>query len=154
MDKEDSSSYKRRPLWQWVLIYAIGGLAIYALFYFFLLPKPDRTDSVSTSNVPNAQNQITPTPFDNNQSTVELSANGFSPEILNIKTGTEVIWKNNSGNDATINSDPHPIHTNYQPLNLGRFSDGETRSLTFDQPGTYGYHNHLDPAKTGKIVVE
>ncbi len=100
----------------------------------------------------NTQTSLTPT---NTQatSTVTYTASGFSPASLTVKAGTTVTWVNKSGSDATVNSAPHPIHTAYPPLNLGGFSDGSTLSLTFDKPGTYGYHNHLNPSDTGEINV-
>lgn len=88
------------------------------------------------------------------ENVVMLTADGFSPATLTIKAGTPVTWTNKSGENATVSSDPHPTHTNYKPLNLGKFSDGESLSLTFDKPGTYAYHNHLNSSQTGTVIVE
>jgi plastocyanin len=88
------------------------------------------------------------------QNIVTITENGFSPSMLTIKTGESVTWQNKSGVRATVNSDPHPTHTDYEPLNLGEFSDGESLNLTFDTPGTYSYHNHLNSSQTGTIAVE
>lgn len=85
---------------------------------------------------------------------VSLTKAGYSPASITIKAGTKVTWTNNSGEDATVNSDPHPTHTNYPPLNLGKFSDGDSLSLTFDKPGTYGYHNHFKPSEKGTVIVQ
>jgi len=51
-------------------------------------------------------------------------------------------------------SDPHPVHTDYPPLNLGTFFDGASLSLKFPTAGTYVYHNHLNPSERGTIVVK
>ena len=83
---------------------------------------------------------------------ITLSKNGFSPANLTIKAGTKVTWENEDNGLSTVNSDPHPAHTNYPPLNLGRFNDGESLSLTFDKPGTYGYHNHLNPSQKAQLL--
>lgn len=88
------------------------------------------------------------------QNMVTLTADGFSPETLTIKTGDTVTWVNKSGSDATVNSAPHPVHSDYPPLNLGTFPDGGTLSLTFPTAGTYKYHNHLNPSQTGIIIVQ
>lgn len=85
---------------------------------------------------------------------VVLTASGFAPQNLTVKVGTKVIWTNNSGASATVNSAVHPIHSVYPPLNLGSFGNGETLSLVFDRPGTYKYHNHLNASQTGVVVVE
>ena len=88
------------------------------------------------------------------QNVVTLTANGFSPSPLTVKASTSVTFINKSGSKATVNSAPHPVHTNYPPLNLGSFADGGTLSYKFDKPGTYGYHNHLNPSQTGQVVVQ
>jgi plastocyanin len=89
-----------------------------------------------------------------NGSTVQVTPNGFQPMNITIKVGTTVAWTNNSGKDVSINSDNHPTHLLYPLLNLGRVSDGGQVSLTFNTPGTYGYHNHLNPSQTGTITVQ
>ena len=86
--------------------------------------------------------------------TVILTSSGFSPATVTIKAGGKVVWKNQSGEVATVNSAPHPIHTNYPPLNLGSFQDGETLELIFSKAGTYGYHNHLNSSQKGTVIVK
>lgn len=83
-----------------------------------------------------------------------LTSAGFSPQSLTVKAGSTITWINKSGADATVNSSPHPSHTDYPPLNLGIFPDGGMLSLTFDKAGTYKYHNHLNPSQIGTIVVQ
>jgi plastocyanin len=90
----------------------------------------------------------------NNMQTITFTADGFSPKTVTINAGTKVIWTNTSGNKATVNSNPHPIHTDYPPLNLGIFNNGESFSLVFNKPGTYGYHNHLNFIQGGTIIVK
>lgn len=85
---------------------------------------------------------------------VNLTSSGFDPKTLTIKTGTRVIWLNKSGAAATVNSVVHPTHQVYTPLNLGEFPDGSSVQLVFDKSGTYNYHDHLNPSRTGTVVVE
>lgn len=85
---------------------------------------------------------------------ITLTSNGFTPKEITVKAGTEVTWTNESGRTATVNSSVHPTHLDYPPLNLGQFKNGETLSLVFDEPGTYFYHDHLNAAHTGSVVVE
>lgn len=86
--------------------------------------------------------------------TVTLDQSGFSPKEVKIKVGTKVVWMNQSGAMAAVNSALHPTHLLYPPLNLGQFEDGASLELVFDQPGTYRYHNHLTPTQFGRVVVE
>ena len=88
-----------------------------------------------------------------NEVVVEVNQSGFTPATLNINTGTRVVWKNSSGQIIVVASDPHPQHTNYPTLNLGQVKSGEAVSLTFDQAGSYSYHDHLNPSRKGTIVV-
>lgn len=88
-----------------------------------------------------------------NEGEVTITQSGFSPETVTIKVGTKVVWTNKSGQTATVNSDVHPTHLLYPPLNLGEVADGQSVALVFDKPGTYGYHNHLNPSERGTIMV-
>lgn len=102
----------------------------------------------------------TPTPVQTQMQTaqntqiISLYANGFSPNNLTVKAGTAVKWINKSGAVAQVDSDPHPVHTSYPPMNFAPFSDGSSVELVFDKPGSYHYHNHLNPSQTGSITVQ
>ena len=118
-------------------------------------PSPQTPVQTVSSPTP-AEETATPTPEATKQkeAMVTLSKNGFSPKTVTVKTGDKVFWKNESGETATVNSAPHPIHTTYPKLNLGNFEDGETLELIFTDPGTYNYHNHLNVSQTGSVIVE
>lgn len=154
------SSYGKRPLWQWILLYLIIGVIVYGLVYYFVLAKKGNNiynqgqsqTQTSPSTAPAVQ--ASPSAAVDEQNAVTLSQTGFSPATITVKAGTKVTWTNKSGIDATVSSDPHPAHTDYPPLNLGKFSDGATHSLTFDKPGTYGYHNHFNASEKGTVVVQ
>ena len=76
------------------------------------------------------------------------------PNII-IDSGTTVTWVNQDDAGHTVNSDPHPGHSNYPPLNSSLLSRGDTFSLTFDEPGLYTYHcsPHYSTMK-GSVLVE
>ena len=103
---------------------------------------------------PTAMANATPSGAMKEQNAIILTNSGFEPSSITVKAGTKVVWTNKSGAAATVNSDPHPAHTAYPPLNLGKFNDGESVSLTFSKPGKYGYHNHFNPSETGVVIVE
>lgn len=85
---------------------------------------------------------------------VTIQSSGFLPKNITIKTEESVTWVNQDTADHTVNSTPHPIHTDYSSLNLGVIKPGESKSLTFPKVGTYKYHNHLNPSLTGSVTVE
>lgn len=88
------------------------------------------------------------------ENVVTISSAGFSPKDIVIKVGESINWKNTDTQNHTVNSDPHPIHTTYAPLNLGLIKPGEEKSLTLPTAGTYKYHDHLNPSLKGSITVE
>lgn len=162
-----NSGYGKKSVGQWVVIYVVIGAVVYGLVYYFFFAKKGGYSSNQTgqSPQPTTQQQVTTQPTAGSQTetpstatvqknTVTLTQDGFSPATLTVKAGETVTWVNKSGTDATVNSDPHPTHENYTPLNLGKLSDGGTLSLKFDKSGTYGYHNHFDASQKGTIVVQ
>lgn len=89
---------------------------------------------------------------------VEITEDEFRPGSLTIKKGETVTWVNSAEKYAWPASDPHPTHTNYSSTEP--FFDpglpmkvGEAWSFTFEKPGNWKYHDHLDPTKRGTIEV-
>ena len=107
--------------------------------------------STTTKTITPTQAQSLPKRQD---ATVTVSSSGFSPLVLTIGAGTRVIWFNKSGGKISVNSDEHPTHRLYPPLNLAEVPDGSAVTLVFDKPGTYKYHDHYNPSHTGTVVVE
>ncbi len=107
----------------------------------------------TSNNQPTPTQQTQPTTQTGTQ-VITLTAGGFSPSTLTVKAGTTVRWVNKSGQLGQVDSDPHPTHTSYPPMNFEAFSDGSSVELVFNKPGTYHYHNHLNPSQTGTVVVE
>lgn len=141
------------------LVVIVGSLFIFSNRYSPSAPAtPAPTQaSTQTQTQPTAaptSGSVTTTPSTTSEQVITLTQNGFSPATLTIKAGTTVSWENKSGSDATVNSAPHPAHTDFPPLNLGTFPDGGKLSLTFDKPGTYRYHNHFNASQKGTIIVQ
>ncbi len=88
------------------------------------------------------------------ETNVTITSSGFEPQTITVKAGGKVVWMNKSGNVANVSSAVHPTHLVYPALNLGNFDNGSSVSLIFDKPGTYKYHNHLNPGQTGVVIVE
>lgn len=118
------------------------------------------TTKTNTTATPPGNTQIqTPTqsqtiPPTVTRSDITLTKDGFSPQTLTIKVGTVVTWINASGAKASVNSAQHPTHQVYPSLNLGEFGDGSSVQLIFDKAGSYKYHDHFHPERTGTVIVE
>lgn len=141
-----------------IIIVIVLGLVFFLLKDQILNTAPD---TVQPTPVVSTSVETNPTVFEATSATstdeetvVTLTSSGFLPVSLTVKVGTKVTFINKTGTSATVDSDPHPVHTSYPSLNMGGFKDGETLTFTFDKAGTYGYHNHLKATQKGTIVVE
>jgi plastocyanin len=86
--------------------------------------------------------------------TVSLTNSGFSPASITINAGDTVKFVNNSAGRMWVASNPHPAHTDYPGFDeKSAAGNGESYNFTFDRAGTWGYHNHLNIAEKGTVVV-
>jgi len=86
--------------------------------------------------------------------TITYSDSGFSPNSVTVKSGDTVAIKNTSSSDLQFDSDPHPVHTDDEELNVGTVTPGQTATFTVTTKGTFGYHNHLNASDTGTIIIQ
>ncbi len=87
---------------------------------------------------------------------VEITKDGFIPATLFVPKGTQVTWTNKDSQPHHIASNPHPEHDGLAGLdsNDAIGIEGGTYEYTFDTPGEYTYHDHLNPLINGTVVVE
>lgn len=86
---------------------------------------------------------------------ISITSNGFTPSKILVKKGTVVVWKNQDASYHQVASDPHPEHTSIPGLDSSVLGQNEIYGYTFDNTGTYTYHDHLNPLKfTGTVTVE
>lgn len=109
------------------------------------------TNKTTQSKVSPQPPTVAPTP---SIERVTLNQSGFSPSTITIKKGQTVSWINRSGSNATVNSASHPNHTQFPFLNLGEFPKDTTVQTVFENTGTFTYHNHLNPAQRGTVIVK
>lgn len=97
--------------------------------------------------------------------TVNYTDAGFEPKSVTIQRGQTVQFVNMSSRGMWVGSDSHPTHTNYPTKSegdcLGSSFDtcsslpvGESWSFTFDETGSWGYHNHTQAGHRGAIIVQ
>jgi plastocyanin len=86
---------------------------------------------------------------------VTRSKEGYTPKEVTIKKGETVLFKNESGEYHWPASDLHPTHAIYSAFDpLRPVKNGEDWSFTFDQVGTWKYHDHIRANKVGTVVVQ
>ena len=87
--------------------------------------------------------------------TISYSDSGFSPSNVTVKKGETLKFKNDSTGNMWIASNGHPVHSDYPGFDAGRsYNPGESYVFTFDRSGSWNYHNHLNPGRSGTIIVE
>ena len=137
-------------------------------------PSPSVTESPQITLTPSPIPDITPTPtptpteegfsdISNYPSTgissenfiIEITSNGFNPQIITIKLNEGVIWNNKDTQSHQIESDVYESNVLYPALNtVGIIEPGEIKTLIFAEKGTYTYHDANNPANKGTIIVE
>ncbi|AJF62794.1 MAG: hypothetical protein QT11_C0001G0653 [archaeon GW2011_AR20] len=94
---------------------------------------------------------------------IEITSEGFSPSPLTVTQGSTVTWINKDANEHWPASAMHPTHAIYPESGgcIGSkfdackgLKEGESWSFTFNEKGTWNYHDHFDVSKFGKIIVE
>lgn len=79
------------------------------------------------------------------QVTVTMGASGFSPKQIRIGKGTTVTFQNTDSAPHWPASAPHPAHTNYPEFDPKQaVAAGASWSFTFNKPGVWSYHDHLN----------
>ncbi len=87
-----------------------------------------------------------------------ITPSGVSPKSVTIAVGGRVTFVNNDTTFHEIASNPHPIHTECPPLNVGALPAGQSgQTGTFPTARTCGFHDHLNPGNAGlqgTIVIQ
>ncbi len=94
---------------------------------------------------------------------IEITGSGFSPSTMTVDAGNTVTFINKDSKPHWPASAVHPSHGAYpEPGGCigSRFdackglNNGEVWKFTFNQKGTWKYHDHLNPGLTGTVVVK
>ena len=99
---------------------------------------------------------------------IEMSNSGFSPTDITIKKGDTVTFVSVDSGMHWPASDVHPTHTVYPGSGITKcgtseqegifdachgLEEGETWNFTFEDVGSWNFHDHLHPRFTGTITV-
>ncbi|OGY31802.1 MAG: hypothetical protein A3A57_02830 [Candidatus Woykebacteria bacterium RIFCSPLOWO2_01_FULL_41_12] len=94
-----------------------------------------------------------PPPSNNTVVVTINSAGNYSQLNITINKGDTIKWVNNDDRKHWPASNPHPQHTNYPGFDSGGINPGGSWSFTFNNKGTWGWHDHQFPSTTGTITV-
>ena len=137
----------------------IGAIIFFILsgFYIFSSNMTDSSAEPSSNRITNAKTY-----------TVEINSNGYSPKELEINQGDRVTWINKNSVPHWPASAMHPTHTLYPGSGIDKCGTekqkdifdacrglnlGENWSFVFDLEGSWAYHDHLNLANVGRIIV-
>ena len=85
---------------------------------------------------------------------VHLTTEGFEPRSLEVEAGEKVVFENADVEGHWPASDDHPMHDGYPGFDPQKpVEPGKEWSFTFEKPGEWGYHDHMNPMLEGEIVV-
>lgn len=128
---EPSTPAKTQPwLLPLAIVLIIVALGVGAWMYFA------NKDSVAKAETPTAS--------------VTVTDNGFSPATIKIQKGQDVTWTNDGHTPLQVVGDQKS--TGLQPNEA--INPGETYSFTFDDSGTFYYHDSSNLNHKGIVIVE
>lgn len=85
---------------------------------------------------------------------IHMTDEGFEPERVEIEAGDTVIFENKDIEGHWPASDDHPMHDEYPDFDpKEEIEAGEEWSFTFEEPGDWGFHDHMNPLSAGEVVV-
>lgn len=87
--------------------------------------------------------------------TVVYTDDGFIPNTIEIIKGETVEFKNQSSLPMWVATNDHPAHNilpTFDQFTTSAF--GESWHYTFDQPGEWIYHDHVNASMEGVVVVK
>lgn len=86
--------------------------------------------------------------------TVRYTNRGYVPAELEISVGTMVQFLNESDSEMWVASNEHPGHTDLPTFDqFSPSSKSSTYTYTFDEVGTWSFHDHLKPTFVGTVNV-
>lgn len=132
-----------------IVVVLIVGLGVFLLAKNNSSNKTTSNTSSTSTNSNSADNTAA-----SDLVTITYSDSGFSPSTANLKAGGKLTITNSSSSTVQVNSDPHPFHTDNEELNIGAINAGESKTVTLNKTGTWGYHNHIDSSQKAHITVQ
>lgn len=86
---------------------------------------------------------------------IVLTEQGFEPRDIRIRPGTAVTFSTNREFRYWPASNSHPLHNLYPLFDPKEpIEPTDTWSFTFNDPGAWGYHDHMRSYFTGTIYVD
>lgn len=162
-EKPETSSYTKRPLWHWLLLYAVVAVVIYGLIYYFVLAKKGGYNNNSAAIpsyttptiMPTTPSKATSSAMETQKVTVTAKEFAFTPSTITLKKGQPaVITFMNKG------TFPHNLTITSLGLATKTILPGQQDTITFtpDKTGQFAFlctvPGHADKGMKGTLTVE
>ena len=121
-------------------VFAATGLIILLLVSFIVAQVIKDEQSEITSSAANVAQ-------------IQITKNGFVPASIVVDKGTKIIWTNEDEATHQLQANPHPTGESLPELKSEILNNQQTYEYTANSPGTYGYHDHVNPTTNGTIEV-
>ncbi len=150
---------------RWVLISIIAAVVvIVALLLIFI---PGKSSEINQNIGGNETNETVPAriPVEH---FVEMRASGFTPKTSVIQKGDRVTFINKGSTSVWIVSDDYKTNTDYPSSDIEKcgtveqanifdscegIESDQTYTFTFNEVGSWGYHDYFRPGIKGTIIV-
>ena len=135
-----------------VVIIVLGALGWF--FYSTSSTKSEQPAATTTKE----ESSTTSSAEVSEENIITYNDSGFGPQSLTLKSGESLTWVNNSSRNVQVGSALHPTPTVNQEITGNDFvielAPGESTKVQLAKTGEWGYHDHLRPSMTGKIIVQ
>ncbi|OHA63687.1 MAG: hypothetical protein A2842_01305 [Candidatus Wildermuthbacteria bacterium RIFCSPHIGHO2_01_FULL_48_25] len=146
-----------------VLALVVGGA------YYFQQQNQGEPSQGNEAAEQNQQQEENPSPGLIASAVVLYTDSGFVPQIFIVQLGETVTFVNGSTSPMWPATAVHPTHQVYPGSDINKCNTAEEKnifdacggiepnqewSFTFEEKGSWGYHDHLNPSRRGTIVVE
>ena len=84
---------------------------------------------------------------------ITVDEGGFTPATVQVAVGSDVVWTNTDSKAHEVAANPYPSKSSLPGLDSGQLTADQSYHFTFRKPGTYNYHDQLNPLLNGIIVV-
>jgi plastocyanin len=152
-------------------LYAVFALFLFIIALVFLSGCSQYSPETSTSEdqKPSGGETGETSKEEAKQPIVKITSSGFTPKTLRIKAGETVKFLNEDSSPHWPASDIHPTHEVYPGSSISKcgtseqskifdscrgLAKGESFEFTFNEKGSWNYHDHLNPRLKGTIIVE
>ncbi len=139
--KSTESGVKQNPKRRLVVVFIFLVVVSVGVTWFLQGEKPSVDTTTGTAPAKSAQ--------------INITANGFEPNYLEVAPGTIVTWVNQDSQNHQVAADPYPINNSFNLGTGSLLTKSATQEFLFSEAGSFTYHDELNPTNiNGKVVVK